>query len=350
MYLPETEDQRLLRDSVARRLAAPPAARMADLATLGCLAAAVADEDGGLGGRAADIVPVCQAIGSAVADLPYVTRVLPPAALLRHVAEARGRRALADALLAGEAVALAHQEDARAFDAAQAPTTRLDGAGRLTGLKRRVWHAADAQAFVVSAIAPAGMVLVRVEAGAPGLAVRPRHAAPDAPWAEVAFEAVPAAVLVDAPDALRALEHAVDFALVGVIAETLGLMARAFEDTRAWLATRRQFGRPLAEQQVLQHRLVDMFIAREEAQSMANLAAHAFDNADAHDRRQAIATARVHVARSARSLGQSAVHLHGAMGITAELAAARAYRRIETLGALFGGVEDHLARLAETFA
>lgn len=350
MYLPETEDQRLLRESVDRRLAAKPAAGLADLATLGCLAAAVSEDDGGLGGRATDIVPVCRAIGSAVAALPYVTRVLPPAALLGHVAGVRARGALADALLAGEALALAHHEDGRAFDPAQAPTARLDAEGRLSGVKRRVWHAAEAHAFIVSALSSEGMVLARVDALAPGLVVRPRHAAPDAPWAEVTFEAAPAVVLIEAEGATRALEQAVDFALVGVIAETLGLMERAFEDTRAWLATRRQFGRTLAEHQVLQHRLVDMFIAREEAQSMGNLAVHAYDHADGQARRQAIATARIHVARSARFLGQSAVHLHGAMGMTAELAAARAYRRIETLGVLFGGVEDHLARLAETLA
>jgi alkylation response protein AidB-like acyl-CoA dehydrogenase len=350
MFLPETEDQRLLRDSVARRLAAKPPASLADLATLGCLAAAVPEDEGGLGGRAADVVPVCTALGEAVAALPYVTRVLPPAALLCHVTDPAARAGLADALLAGEAIALAHQENERSFDACELPTARLNVEGRLTGTKRRVWHAAEASAFIVSALAPDGMVLVRVEPGTPGVALRPRHVASDLPWAEVAFEAASAVVVVDAADASAALEHVADFARVGMLAETLGLMRTAFEDTRAWLATRRQFGRTLAEQPVLQHRLVDMFIALEEAQSMLNLAAHAFDHAEANDRRETVATARVHVARSARFVGQSAVHLHGAMGITEELAVARAYRRIETLGALFGGVEDTLAQLAENLA
>ena len=124
-------------------------------------------------------------------------------------------------------------------------------------------------------------------------------------------------------------------------------MTCAFEQTRGWLGTRKQFGKALAANQVLQHRFADMFIALEESRSMLNLAIHAHDHAGAEDRLAALHAARVHIAQAARMVGQSAVHLHGAMGMTEELAAARAYRRIEALNAIFGGADQHLRRYVD---
>jgi len=84
-----------------------------------------------------------------------------------------------------------------------------------------------------------------------------------------------------------------------------------------------------------------MFVALEESRSMLNLAAYAHDQLPAEDGQAAIHAAKAHIANSARFVGQQAVHLHGAMGLTEETFVGRAYRRLEALNAVFGGADHH---------
>ncbi|MBL8383399.1 MAG: acyl-CoA dehydrogenase family protein [Burkholderiales bacterium] len=345
MYLPQTDEQRMLADAALRYLHGTPQPALGEAARLGWIGAAFAEADGGHGGSAADIAALCEAIGRAGATLSWFAAVLLPAMLLRHVADAALRARLIGACADGSAFAVAHQEAGTAFEASSACATVIDARGAVTGVKQRVWGAHAGSALLVSAAGAGGLGIALVEAGAPGLRFDAVHADASLPWARVAFDGTPARPLItgDAP-ARAALAAAADFALVGVLAESVGRMHAAFEETRAWLATRRQFGRPLAANQVLQHRLADMFIALEESRSMLNLAIHAHDHAAPADRGAALHAGRVHIANAARMVGQSAVHLHGAMGITEELGAARAYRRLEQLGAVFGGADHHLAR------
>ena len=143
------------------------------------------------------------------------------------------------------------------------------------------------------------------------------------------------------------VERAIALALAGVLAETVGAMARLNELSLEWLTARSQFGRPLWSNQVLQHRAVDMFIALEESRSMLNLAVYACDRMCGSERRAALHAAKAHVAGAARFVGQQAVHLHGAMGLTEELSVGPAYRRIEALQAVLGGADYHTAAYAK---
>lgn len=347
MYLPPSDEQRMLGESAARYLGKNPCPGGAELARLGWLAAAFSEDLDGLGGAAADIAPVCEAIGAAGAQLPYFASVLLPAALLRHVDDGPVRRQLVGRVASGKStIAVAHTERGPVFDAEADCACRGDPAGRLSGNKRRVWNGQVADCFIVTAGAGDQLGLYVIEASSPGVEVRTVHEDSGMDWADVSLQAAPALVLQVGEAARGALAAAAAFALVGTLAETVGLMTRIFEDTRAWLRTRRQFGKALSENQVLQHRLVDMFIACEEARSMLNLAIHLHDGASPGEQWRGLAAAKVHIAQCARMVGQSGVHLHGAMGITEELWAARAYRRIEALTTCFGGADLHLHRYA----
>lgn len=346
MHLPRSAEQEMLADSAARFLRETAAPAWQDMAALGWIAAAFDEDCGGLSGSAADIAALSEAIGASGACLPYFSGVLLPAMVIRRLPAAHDRRALAAALMEGAGpMAVAHQEGGTAFDARAPVAMQADGAGRLTGTKRRVWNAGAADTMIASATGPEGFGLYLVAPGAPGCAVVGNGDATLAS-ATVSFAASPARLLVGGEAARTVLDDASAFALIGVLAETLGLMTLAFGAARAWLGTRTQFGRPLAANQVLRHRLADMFIALEESRSMLNLAIHVHDHADSPGRAAALHAARAHIGRAARMVGQSAVHLHGAMGITAELPAGRAYRRIEALGAVFGNADVHLRHLA----
>src|SRR6202011_3634322 len=118
--------------------------------------------------------------------------------------------------------------------------------------------------------------------------------------------------------ALPLIERVLDEATAAVCAEAIGLMRRMLHDTIEYTKQRRQFGQPLASFQVLQHRMVDMYMALEQSVSAVYLATLRLD-ADAPTRAKSVSAAKATVGQSARMIGQNAVQLHGAMGMTDEL-------------------------------
>ncbi|MGZ8209698.1 MAG: acyl-CoA dehydrogenase family protein [Burkholderiales bacterium] len=340
MYLERTPEQRMLFETAERffRSHADDASWPA-MGELGLLAAAVAEDHGGLGGRAADIAPVAEAIGTTGAALPYFASVLLPAALLSTVPAPTCQPLLARFLAGSTRIAVAHSERHLEFGSEEL-ATRVD-AGRIAGSKRRVWDGCNAETIVASARGPGGMAWYRVEARSHGVEVQSASDAHDWPLATVVFSGAPCEALCSGPLAHDALNRALTLAIVGVLAESLGIMRRLLEATREWLTARKQFGRALWSNQVLQHRFVDMFVAVEESRSMLNLAIHACDAADGREIPDALHAAKAHIATSARHVGQQAVHLHGAMGLTEELRVGPSYRRLEALNAAFGGVDHH---------
>src|SRR3546814_9301056 len=88
--------------------------------------------------------------------------------------------------------------------------------------------------------------------------------------------------------------------------------------TLGYIKTRVQFGQPIGKFQVLQHRMVDMYIAHEEAKSMAMMAAMRVGEDSETDRRKAMSAAKVQVGKSARYVGQQAIQPHGGIGRSEE--------------------------------
>ena len=110
---------------------------------------------------------------------------------------------------------------------------------------------------------------------------------------------------------------------------------------REYLQSRRQFGRAIGTFQALQHRVAEMAIATEQARSAALLAAARVEDADPIARRKAISAAKAMVGRSGRTVGQLAVHLHGGMGMTDELAVGHYFKRLTCIDMTWGNTDHH---------
>ena len=115
--------------------------------------------------------------------------------------------------------------------------------------------------------------------------------------------------------------------------------------TAEHLRTRQQFGRPLAALQVVQHKVADMAITREQVLSMACAAAMAQLAEDEGTAARLHAGAKLIVAQGARRVALEAIQLHGAMGMTDECAASRYARRLLGVSAWWGGNAPDLAHL-----
>ncbi len=131
---------------------------------------------------------------------------------------------------------------------------------------------------------------------------------------------------------------------IGALA--VGRAKRVFEMAAEWAATRKQFGQPIGKFQVLQHRMVDMFMNVEEARSMAYMATMKVDDDDATERARAVSAAKVQIGKSGRFVGQQSIQLHGGMGMTDELNVGHYFKRLTMIDTMLGNHDHHLKRYA----
>jgi alkylation response protein AidB-like acyl-CoA dehydrogenase len=367
-----TDEQRLLRDSVDRfgreHYDFPAWRARVDrgegfdrglwgrMAELGWLTLTVPEDLGGYGGTPVDTLVVMEGVGRSLMLEPYVSCGVIAPALLPHLA--RGDRdALMAEIMAGEAVlSLADAEPGARYDLASVETRaerRGDGFV-LTGEKSHALDGAEADWFVVPArtagsLADAeGISLFLVPRSAPGLTVRGLRAMDHRRNAVLGLDGVVLdadALIGPADQGYPLLRHAIDLAIVARLAEALGAMEAAYEQTLAYLKTRRQFGQVIGSFQALQHRAVDMAIACEEARSMTYLATLSLD-AEPAERSRAIAAAKARVGQTSLYVARQAVQLHGGIGFSDELAIGHYLKRLTMIDMAFGNAAHHRALYA----
>lgn len=325
-------------------------------AELGWLAIPFAEEDGGIGGSAVDVGIVMEGIGRALALEPYLPNLLATQLLVRLASVATRERYLPAVLTGERRMALAFIERGRRYQPAYCSTTaRAEGADYIiTGHKSLVLGGQYADDYLVIARTdgqPAdrhGLSLFLVERDHPGLQVR-RYRTNDGLGAvDLTFEDLKVsgqARLGEPHEALPELERTLDIGVAYQAWEAVGAMAALCDATLEYLKTRKQFGKPLGDNQALQHRMVDMFIAVEEARSSALHGTLMVDAEDADERQRCLSLTKIAVDRCARLVGQEAVQLHGAMGVTDELSVGHYFKRLTAIAATFGDSDWHARRV-----
>jgi len=366
-----TPEQTLLRDSVASYLADHYGfdARRAAIASgpgwrrevwrafaedLGILGASFPEELGGLGGDATDVMVVMEEFGKALVIEPYLATVVIAGGFLTHASHPAATDLIGE-IVAGRAIfAFAHAEPQGRYNLADLTTTaRKEGSGyALSGHKAVVIGAPFASRLIVTARTggsqreASGVSVFLVDKAAKGVVTRDYPTVDGNRASEVFFESVslPAQALIGPEGAaLPLVEQVVDEAIAAMCAEACGVLRRLHEGTLDYTRQRRQFGAPIASFQVLQHRMVDMFIALEQAVSMTCMA-HVKLGLAPPERAKAVSAAKVAIGRACRFVGQNAIQLHGGMGMTEEMAIGHYFKRATMIEGEFGSVDHHLAR------
>ncbi len=324
-------------------------------AEMGLLGLPFAEADGGFGGGAVETMIVMEAFGRGLVLEPYFATVVLAGGLLRHAASPAQRAELIPAIAAGTLrLAFAHAERQARYDLADVTTRARESAGvwRVSGEKSLVLAGEHADRLIVSARvsgaqrAHDGIGLFLVDAKAPGVSRR-GYALQDATRAaEISLSDTQAIPLGVPGEAFPVIARVVDEAIAALCAEAVGVMAAMHEVTLDYLRTRKQFGRAIGQFQVLQHRAVDMLVAIEQARSMAMFATMMAAEADATERRRAMAAAKIQIGRSGHKVGQEAIQLHGGIGMTMEYKVGHYFKRMTMIELLFGDADHHLADLA----
>ena len=370
-----TDEQRLLRESVGRLLAdhygfaqrrgylAEPegwsTALWSRYAEQGLLGLPFAEEHGGFGGGPIEIMLVMEAFGRVLALEPYLATVVLGGTALRLAGSDAQKSAILPPVAEGQVtLAFAHGERQARYDLTDVLTTaKPSGRGWvLDGAKSVVFHGDGADRLIVSGRVsgerddPEGVGLFLVDGKANGVARRSYPMRDGTRAAEISLSGVEVArddVLGEPGNGLPVIERVVEAGIAATSAEAVGAMEAMHAMTLEYLKTRQQFGKPIGQNQVLQHRAAEMLIALEQGRSMAMLAAMTVDEPDPEERAHNIAMAKVGVGQASRFVAQNAVQLHGGIGMTEEYAVGHYFRRVMVIEHMFGDPAHHLSRLAD---
>jgi pimeloyl-CoA dehydrogenase small subunit len=367
-----SEEQTLLRNSVQRYLAdnyrfedwrkftrgetGRDPKHWAQFAELGLLAAPLPEAHGGLGGDAVSTLIVMEEFGRALVVEPYVPTVVVGGGLIGRAGSEAMKEEWIPKIAGGETLmAFAFAEPQGRYNLADLSTSaKKQGAGYvLNGQKSVVIGGPWADTLVVTARSAGGrrdekgVSVFLVDKTSKGVSARDFPTVDGGRASEITFEnvEVPASRLIgDADAGLALVERAVDEAIAAVCAEATGGMKMLVDATVEYSKNRKQFGVPIGKFQVLQHRMVDMFVNYEQAVSITLMVTLKLAN-DA-ERAKAASAAKAQIGKSGRFVGQSAIQIHGGMGMTDELNVGHYFKRLTMIDTLYGNVDHHLRRFA----
>jgi len=323
---------------------------------LGILGLNVPAASGGLGADATTTMVVMEELGRSLVIEPYLDSALIAGQLLSRSGGAMAEELLSK-LVSGSAVpVLAWGEaDIRNNPAQIAMTaTKVGGHWQLTGRKTVVNAAPWASHYLVCARTAAkpgdaaGLSLFILDRNTKGLSLSTYPSIDGRRAGDIEFNKVivaEAALLGQLDSAHELLTALRPTAIAALCAEAVGVLERLYQDTVEFSKQRRQFGQSISQFQVLQHRMVDMYMQLEMARSASYLVSLSLSG-DALERELAASTAKVTIAKACRFIGQNAVQLHGGMGMTDDLAISHYFKRATAIEYEQGSVDYHLSRYA----
>jgi alkylation response protein AidB-like acyl-CoA dehydrogenase len=371
MDIQYTEEQELLRSSVQRLLRDQydfdarrkivaseegfSRKRWEAFAELGLLAAPFSEEVGGLGGGSLSTMIIMQEFGRHLVVEPFVETIVVAGSLIERTGSEKQKRAFLPDIIAGKKIwALAWTEKASRFDLAKVTTTaHREGKDYvLTGEKSAVIAAPWADYLIVSARASGqrhdrgGVSLFVVDRRAANLHLQSFKTIDGRRAAEISLGGVRGQLLGKEGEGVAALEACRDHAIGALCAEAVGAMGELNSVTLEYSKTRKQFGTTIGSFQVLQHRMVDMFIAHQEALSLMQHLNLSLSADDAGLSRLA-SGAKSKIGYAGRFIADQAVQLHGGMGMTDELNVGHFFKRISSINIQFGDPAYHVLRYAQ---
>ncbi|NIV17939.1 MAG: pimeloyl-CoA dehydrogenase small subunit [Woeseiaceae bacterium] len=327
-------------------------------AELGWTAVPFAEADGGLDGGPVETMILMRLFGRGLVVEPYLANIILAGGALKRLANDAQKERWLHPIIAGELqAALAFTEPQSRYDLANIETTATADGDRwiLNGRKGVVLNGGNAGMLITPArtSGPArdkkGITLFAVNATAEGIGRKAYPTVDGQQAAEITLDNVSVgsdAVLGEIGDALPTLEAVIDDATLAVCAEAVGIMQILTDRTVEYSKTRVQFGVPIGSFQALQHRMVDMLTACEQAYSLLLWASMAGAE-QTPEARKAISSMKYYIGTSGQKVGQEAIQLHGGIGVTWEFDVAHYFKRLTAIGQMFGNADWHLDRLAK---
>ncbi len=324
-------------------------------AELGWLGISVSEDSGGFGGSAIESMLIMEAFGKGLVVEPFLETVIMAGGLIDDHGSDQQKSSFLEPAIAGEMhLALAYAEPQSRFNLSDVVTeAKADGDNFIiNGYKSVVMNGPSADQIIVSArtsgtqLDENGISLFIIDVNASGLDKTNYKTVDGRRASDLTFENVSVSkenLIGDQDKGFEILDSAIDKAILAISAEAVGAMEVLYKTTVEYTKTREQFGTAIGKFQVLQHRMVDMFMEYEQCKSLLYMATMKHEE-KAEDAKKAISGLKYQVGKAGKFIGQQAVQLHGGMGVTDELNVGHYFKRLTTVGTIFGNTDYHLKK------
>lgn len=323
------------------------------MAELGWLGLAFSEEEGGFGGNQIDTLVLMEQFGKGLVLEPFLANIVLGGGAIKRGGSPAIKESILPNLIEGNLqVTLAYAEEQSRFDIEDVATAaREDGSNFIiNGKKSMVLNAESADKIVVvartsgSQVDEDGISLFLVDATSKGIERENFPTVDGLRASEITFTdvEVPSANLIGEKDkGFSILQAVVNDAILALSAEAVGAMEVLYKDTVEYTQQREQFDHPLSDFQVLQHRMVDMFMEYEQCKSLL-LRATMETVQDPILAQRTVHALKHLIGKSGIFVGESAVQLHGGMGVTEELRIGHFFKRLLVIDSQFGNSDFHL--------
>ena len=324
-------------------------------AELGLLSVPFSEDHGGLGGTAVDSMVVMEQFGKGLVVEPFMPSILLSGNLISKLANESQASQIIPKIIDGESrYVFAYAEPQSRFDLSDVKTSATKDGDEYTlnGFKSVVFGASMATHIIIAARTSGeqrsedGITLFVADIKSNGITLQTYPTIDEYRASEVVIENLKISsdmILGEVDKAYEVVEEVIDLATIAACSEAVGVLQVLKDSTIDYCKQRKQFGQPISKNQAIQHKLVDMMIEYEQAKSILYAAVTA-DLSNADERKKAVSGAKARIGQSIKFVGESAIQLHGGMGMVDEYMISHYFKRATMLGVLFGNVDFHMKR------
>ena len=309
----------------------------------GWLSMPFSEESGGFGFGPIELSILFEEFGKSLVIEPYLSNIVLAGSILDK-SNFDGKVELIENICSGSIhISLAYAEASHSYEYLK-PDTNVSDDNKLNGTKTLVLNGKNASKLIVSCVKNGQFSLVLVDKSAEGVSFNSFKTIDEKTCSEFTFENVSiqdSDVIATGNEAKNLIKETINLATLCISAEAVGCMVSCYHKTVQYTKEREQFDQPISNFQVLQHRMVDMFIDSELAKSLLFKAMLEVD-ADSDDKYKHVSALKAHVGKFGKLSAQNAVQLHGGMGVSEEMMIGHYLKKMVAIDAMFGNADFHL--------
>ena len=309
----------------------------------GWLSMPFSEQSGGLGFGPIELSILFEEFGKALVIEPYLSTVVLSGTLLDKSTFSEKNDLIEKICTGSIHISLAYAEVDNGYDYLN-PSTTLDSKFVLNGTKTLVLNGSNAEKIIVTCTNDDTLNIVVLDANTPGVSINSFSTVDGQSCSEISFENVKldkSNIVATGNDAKNLLKETINLATLCICAEAVGCMESCYHKTLEYTKGREQFGQPISGFQVLQHRMVDMFIESELAKSLLIKAMLEVNNRS-DEMYKHVSALKSYVGKSGKLSAKEAVQLHGGMGVSEEMMIGHYLKKMISIDALFGNADYHL--------
>ena len=309
----------------------------------GWLSMPFSEQSGGLGFGPIELSILFEEFGKALVIEPYLSTVVLSGTLLDKSTFSEKNDLIEKICTGSIHISLAYAEVDNGYDYLN-PSTTLDSKFVLNGTKTLVLNGSNAEKIIVTCTNDDTLNIVALDANTPGVSINSFSTVDGQSCSEISFENVKldkSNIIATGNDAENLLKETINLATLCICAEAVGCMESCYHKTLEYTKGREQFGQPISGFQVLQHRMVDMFIESELAKSLLIKAMLEVNNRS-DEMYKHVSALKSYVGKSGKLSAKEAVQLHGGMGVSEEMMIGHYLKKMISIDALFGNADYHL--------